>query len=160
EDRKPWLSSVEDTTTPEQTVSAADRGHDHCCRRRQHGCAGYLLIFHRDGRRRQWFRSRARDTRADHPCTCVRSPNDADDRWRDVLFAMIKRANRDPDFRARVEASGAVLDHFEAVMERMRLHRDAPVGGVACRDYWWGFQLTIPHAILVDWTDGTTDSGE
>ncbi len=87
------------------------------------------------------------------------SPKDeADDRWRDVLFELVRRAQRDDEFRARVEATGAVLDHFEAVLERVRKQREAPAGAIACRDFWWGFQLVIPHAALASWPEETESS--
>ncbi len=79
---------------------------------------------------------------------------EADDRWRDVLFELMKRAKGDPEFRARVEASGAVLDgHFEAVLERVHRHQSVVAGPIACVEYWWGFQLSIPHAMLALWPD-------
>ena len=74
--------------------------------------------------------------------------DEADDRWRDVLFALVKGANSDPEFRARVEATGAKLDNLEAVLERARVDRMSPCGAIECHTYWWGFQLEIPHQIL------------
>ncbi|MEO6777798.1 MAG: hypothetical protein ABI467_33060 [Kofleriaceae bacterium] len=80
------------------------------------------------------------------------SRDDADDRWRDVLFELMKRAKEDPEFRARVEATGAVLDgHFEAVLDRVHRNQSTLAGPIACVEYWWGFQLSIPHAMLVLW---------
>ena len=79
--------------------------------------------------------------------------DEADDRWRDVLFALVKGANNDPEFRARVEATGAKLDNLEAVLERARLDRMSPSGAIACHTYWWGFQLEIPHRILREWSE-------
>src|SRR3569832_2190788 len=59
----------------------------------------------------------------------------------------MKRAKGDPEFRARVEASGAVLDgHFEAVLERVHKNQAMIAGPISCTEYWWGFQLSIPHA--------------
>ena len=86
--------------------------------------------------------------------------DDADARWREVLHELVKRASHDAEFRARVEATGAVIDNFEAVLERNRNHRAAPSGTIACRTYWWGFQLEIPHATLSTWTVDTTESCE
>ena len=80
--------------------------------------------------------------------------DEADERWRAVLFELVKRANNDAEFRARVEASGAVIDNFEAVLERTRVDATLPSGAIACRTYWWGFQLEIPHAILAGWSAG------
>ena len=80
--------------------------------------------------------------------------DDADDRWRDVLFELMKRAKGDPEFRARVEASGAVLDgHFEAVLERVHKNQAMIAGPISCTEYWWGFQLSIPHAMLALWPE-------
>jgi len=81
--------------------------------------------------------------------------DEADERWRAVLFELVKRANRDAEFRERVEATGAVIDNFEAVLERTRVDHSAPSGMIACRTYWWGFQLEIPHAALAAWTEDT-----
>lgn len=77
--------------------------------------------------------------------------DDADERWRVVLAELVKRARRDPEFRARVEASGAVIDNFEAVLDRRRSDRSAPSGTVLCHCYWWGFELEIPSATLATW---------
>lgn len=83
---------------------------------------------------------------------------EADERWRAVLFELIRRANGDPEFRARIEASGAVLDHFEMVLERVReQHANPPAGAIVAREEWWGFQLAIPHAVLAAWSDGATE---
>ena len=90
---------------------------------------------------------------ADHDQT------EADARWRDVLFELVKRIDRDAELRARVEATGVVIDNFELVLERTRRVRDAPSGTIGCRMYWWGFQLEIPHEVLAAWTD-TTESAE
>src|SRR5688572_24954884 len=76
---------------------------------------------------------------------------EADDRWRDVLFELVRRASQDPEFRARVEATGAVIDNFEAILERSRRNRASASGTVACRPYWWGFELEIPHGVLAGW---------
>ena len=94
----------------------------------------------------------------DLSCDVVASASDeADERWRDVLFEVMKRANSDAEFRARVEATGAVLDNFEAVLERAHKSRELVASDVRCREYWWGFQLEIPHATLSGWVDGSTD---
>jgi hypothetical protein len=80
--------------------------------------------------------------------------DDEDDRWRDVLFELMRRVKGDPEFRARVEASGAVLEgHWEGVLDRVQRARSVALGAIACRDYWWGFQLSIPHAMLALWPD-------
>jgi hypothetical protein len=84
--------------------------------------------------------------------------DDADERWRVVLAELVKRARTDPEFRARVEASGAVIDNFEAVLDRRRSDRSAPSGTVQCHCYWWGFQLEIPHATLEAWTADAIES--
>jgi hypothetical protein len=89
----------------------------------------------------------------------VAPQDDADDRWRDVLFEMVKRARSDADFRERVERTGAVLDNFEAVLERAR-GSHVPASEIRCRDYWWGFQLEIPHAVLVRWTERSTERAD
>ena len=81
--------------------------------------------------------------------------DEADERWRDVLFEIMKRAKGDAEFRARVEATGAVLDNFEAMLDRAS--RELPASDVRCREYWWGFQLEIPHATLSSWKDGSTN---
>jgi hypothetical protein len=86
----------------------------------------------------------------------VASQDEADERWRDVLFEMVKRAKSDADFRERVERTGAVLDNFEAVLERVR-GVNTPASAIRCRDYWWGFQLEIPHAVLAGWGEGSTE---
>jgi hypothetical protein len=83
--------------------------------------------------------------------------DEADERWRDVLFEIMKRAKGDAEFRARVEATGAVLDNFEAVLDRAHKARELPACDVRCREYWWGFQLELPHATLSSWEDGATD---
>jgi hypothetical protein len=91
----------------------------------------------------------------------VGSPDrEADERWRAVLYELLQRAERDPEFRARVEASGAVsLDHFEVVLERVReQHASTPGGAIAVREEWWGFQLAIPRAVLAAWVDGAIES--
>lgn len=91
-------------------------------------------------------------------CDVVASHADeADERWRDVLFEIMKRAKGDAEFRARVEATGAVLDNFEAVLDRAHKSRELPASDVRCTEYWWGFQLEIPHATLSSWEDGATD---
>lgn len=82
-----------------------------------------------------------------------RQRDEADERWRDVLFEMVKRAKHDAEFRARVEATGAVLDNFEAVLERVKRDPERPeFQTVACREFWWGFQLEIPHDVVAGWT--------
>lgn len=87
--------------------------------------------------------------------------DDADARWREVLHELVKRTRHDAEFRARVEATGAVIDNFEAVLERTHNFRAAPPSGaITCRTYWWGFQLEIPHAILATWVPDTTESPE
>ena len=80
--------------------------------------------------------------------------DEADERWRDVLFEMVKRAKSDADFRERCERAGAILDNFEAVLERVH---SAPASEVRCRDYWWGFQVEIPRHVLVEWVDRSAD---
>jgi hypothetical protein len=90
---------------------------------------------------------------ADHDQT------EADERWRDVLFELVKRVDRDAELRARVEATGVVIDNFELMLERTRADRGAPSGAIGCRIYWWGFQLEIPHVMLAAWTD-TTESAD
>lgn len=83
---------------------------------------------------------------------------DADARWRAVLFELVRRAQGDPEFRARVEASGAVLDHFELVLQRVRDQRTTPAtSAIAMREEWWGFQLVIPTTLLTEWRDGATE---
>jgi hypothetical protein len=77
--------------------------------------------------------------------------DDEDDRWREVFFALIKRANIDEEFRARVEATGAVIESFEAVLAATRTSQPLPTGSIACREYWWGFQLELPHDVLGSW---------
>jgi hypothetical protein len=87
--------------------------------------------------------------------------DDADARWREVLHKLVKRPRHDEEFRARVEATGAVIDNFEAVLERTRRYRAAPPSAaIACRTYWWGFQLEIPHTVLATWIPDTTESPE
>jgi hypothetical protein len=81
--------------------------------------------------------------------------NEADDRWRDVLFELVKRAKADAEFRARVEATGAVIDNLEALLEPRPVENTSACGGVACHTYWWGFQLEIPHRILQGWSVAT-----
>lgn len=83
---------------------------------------------------------------------------DADDRWRDVFFALLKRANIDEEFRARVEATGAVIKDFEAVLSSARVAQTGASGStISCHEYWWGFQLEIPHAVLAAWDPAATD---
>lgn len=86
------------------------------------------------------------------------SHDEADERWRDVLFELLRRAHGDPEFRARVEATGADIHNLEAVLARSRVDPTSPSGTVACHEYWWGFQLEIPHAVLTTWSSGTTES--
>ncbi|HEY0253944.1 MAG TPA: hypothetical protein VGC41_20580, partial [Kofleriaceae bacterium] len=53
---------------------------------------------------------------------------------------------------------GAVLDNFEAVLERVK--RDSPPSSAAdivCREFWWGFQLEIPHRVVSGWTVSSLD---
>jgi hypothetical protein len=98
--------------------------------------------------------------RSDHELGVVSQNEEADERWRDVLFVLVKRANEDPEFRARVEATGAVITNFEGVLQTIRADRMAQSGTIACHEYWWGFQLEIPHAVLMGWPAGATESGE
>lgn len=84
--------------------------------------------------------------------------DEADERWREVFFALLKRANLDAEFRARVEATGAVIHNFEAVLASSRVAHALPSGAITCTEYWWGFQLEIPHAILAEWAATTIDS--
>lgn len=84
----------------------------------------------------------------------------ADERWRDVLFELVRRATQDPEFRARVEATGAVIDNIEAILERGGRNRGSGSGTVACRPYWWGFELEIPHAVLAEWKGETIDASD
>jgi hypothetical protein len=86
--------------------------------------------------------------------------DDADERWRDVLFELLKRANDDAEFRTRVEATGAEIKDLEAVLACARGTRPPPSGNIACREYWWGFQLEIPHDILSAWQAGVTEPGD
>lgn len=79
--------------------------------------------------------------------------NEADERWRDVLFELVKRAKGDAEFRARVEATGAVLDNLEGLLQRSPVESISPAGTIACSTYWWGFQLEIPHGILRGWSE-------
>jgi hypothetical protein len=91
----------------------------------------------------------------------VTPPKDeADERWRDVLFELLRRAHTDAEFRARVEASGAVIENLEAVIARHRADRMAPSGTIGCREYWWGFQLEIPHESLATWVIGLTEPAD
>jgi hypothetical protein len=83
---------------------------------------------------------------------------EADDRWREVFFELLKLANTDQEFRARVEASGAVISNFEAVLASNRVPHVLPSGTIACHEYWWGFQLEIPHLILTGWARSGIDS--
>ena len=83
--------------------------------------------------------------------------DEADERWREVLFELLRRAREDPDFRARVEATGAVITELEAVLARHRDSHPPHTGKIACREYWWGFQLEIPHAILERWSIESAD---
>ena len=98
----------------------------------------------------------AASTRGDLSCDVVASQDEADERWRDVLFELAKRAKSDADFRERVERTGVVLDNFEAVLDRAR-GVNTPASAIRCRDYWWGFQLEIPHPVLVAWGDRSTE---
>ena len=82
----------------------------------------------------------------------VSAKNDeADERWREVFFALLQRANLDAEFRARVEASGAVIRDFEAVLAGNRVPHALPSGAITVSEYWWGFQIEIPHGVLSDW---------
>lgn len=78
---------------------------------------------------------------------------EADERWRDVLFELVKRAKGDAEFRARVEATGAVIDNLEALLEPAPVENASACSTVACHTYWWGFQLEIPHGILRGWSE-------
>ena len=80
---------------------------------------------------------------------------DGDDGWRVVLCELVKRAKADVAFRARVQASGAILDDFEEVLGSTQVLRAVAAGVVACRVYWWGFQLELPHAVLAAWNETT-----
>ena len=84
--------------------------------------------------------------------------DDADERWRAVLGELVKRVRGDAEFRARVEATGAVLDNFEAVLERTRRGRESPSGTVLCHGYWWGFELELPHVALGAWSGEAIES--
>lgn len=85
--------------------------------------------------------------------------DEADERWREVFFELVKRARDDTEFRTRVEATGAVIDNFDAVLSRHRGdHMPAASGRIACREYWWGFQLEIPHGVLTDWCGSSLES--
>jgi hypothetical protein len=86
--------------------------------------------------------------------------DDDDDRWREVFFALVKRANIDEEFRARVEATGAVIANFEAVLAATRTSHALPTGSIACREYWWGFQLELPHDVLGSWAKGLVGSDQ
>lgn len=91
----------------------------------------------------------------------VTPPKDeADERWRDVLFELLRRAHTDAEFRARVEASGAVIENLEAVIARHRGDRMSTTGAVVCTEYWWGFQLEIPHESLATWVIGLTEPAD
>src|SRR5690606_19015075 len=81
----------------------------------------------------------------------VHRRDDADERWRVVLAELVKRARSDAEFRARLEASGAVIDNFEAVLGGTRTRGSTPSGTVLCHCYWWGFELEIPSATLATW---------
>ncbi|HEY5948022.1 MAG TPA: hypothetical protein VIV40_21145 [Kofleriaceae bacterium] len=84
--------------------------------------------------------------------------DEADERWRDVFCEIVERAKCDAEFRARVEATGAIISNFDAVLTRNRAdhawtradHTPPAPGTIACREYWWGFQLEIPHDFLRD----------
>jgi hypothetical protein len=97
---------------------------------------------------------------ANHELGVVSQNEDADERWRDVLFELVRRANDDAEFRARVEATGAVIQDFEGVLRSIRGDRVAHSSTISCHEYWWGFQLEIPHAVLARWRAGVTESDE
>lgn len=88
------------------------------------------------------------------------SHDDADERWRDVLFELLRRAHEDPEFRARVEATGADIQNLEAVLARTRVDHISPTGTIGCHEYWWGFQLEIPHTVLATWSVGVTETSD
>jgi hypothetical protein len=77
--------------------------------------------------------------------------DDEDERWRVVLAELVRRARNDDEFRARVEATGAVLDRLEPVIRRRPPNHPSGTGTIACRTYWWGFEIEIPHATLAAW---------
>jgi hypothetical protein len=77
--------------------------------------------------------------------------NEADERWRAVFFELVRRAHEDSEFRTRVEATGAVIENFDAVLATHCSDHMSASGTIACREYWWGFQLEIPHERLTTW---------
>jgi hypothetical protein len=84
--------------------------------------------------------------------------DEADERWRSVFFELVRRANADAEFRTRVEATGAVIDNFDAVLACNHAEHMSATGTIACREYWWGFQLEIPHERLADWCTNEAES--
>src|SRR6188472_1359883 len=84
--------------------------------------------------------------------------DEADERWRAVFVELLRRANEDAEFRTRVEATGAVIDNFDAVLACNRAEHMSASGTVTCREYWWGFQLEIPHARLAEWSTSAAES--
>ncbi len=87
--------------------------------------------------------------------TALPCEDDEDDRWREVFSELVRRARSDAEFRSRVEATGAVIDDFDAVLQRSRAARTPASGAIECKAYWWGFQLEIPRATLAGWQDHT-----
>ncbi len=95
-----------------------------------------------------------------HPsvtCTKMTASHEADTRWREVFAELVQQAKADAEFRMRVEATGAVIANFDAMLECRRRDHILATGTIACREYWWGFQLEIPHAVLVEWCDTATE---
>lgn len=84
--------------------------------------------------------------------------DDADERWREVFCELVKRARDDTEFRTRVEATGAVIANFDAVLTRHHNDHMPATGRIACGEYWWGFQLEIPHGVLLDWCAASIES--
>jgi hypothetical protein len=84
--------------------------------------------------------------------------DEADERWRAVFVELLRRANEDAEFRTRVEATGAVIANFDAVLACNRGEHMSASGTIACREYWWGFQLEIPHERLAEWTTASAES--
>jgi hypothetical protein len=123
-----------------------------------YGCAVELRsFFYGDGGRCSGSRPQANRARRRGE-TCVLVPaqcDDADERWRAVLFELVRRAQADNEFRARIKATGAVIDDFEAVLGRTHAPRTAPAGVIACHPYWWGFQVELTHASLAAWLPTT-----
>lgn len=83
---------------------------------------------------------------------------DADERWRAVFSELLRRANEDAEFRTRVESTGAVISNCDALLTRHHPLHTAASSSIACREYWWGFQLEIPHPRLVEWIERAAES--